>query len=94
MNEPAEGVGAIACALRATQHFNLPYVEQRGHHAKATEVHAVDEEPDGRVGRTFILFEFANAAYLEVAWPRTGAGKVQVRHLGHGVGEVLGTRRL
>ena len=94
MDEPTEGIGAIARALRATQHFNLPDIEQGGDHAKATEVHAVDQKPHGRVWRTFILFEFANAAYLKIARTRTGAGEVQVRHLRHGIGEVLGTSRL
>ena len=66
------------------------HIEQRGDHAEAAEVHAVHQEAHGRVGGAFVLFQFADAAHLEIAGARTGAGEVQVRHLRHGVGEVLG----
>ena len=71
LDDATERVGAVSRALRTPQHLDLLDIEERCRHADATQVDVVDQETDRRVGRALVLLEFADAAQLEIARPRT-----------------------
>ena len=89
VDQSAERIGAVACALWSAQHFDTLDVEQRGDASEAREVDVVDDEAHGRIRRAFVLLELADAAQLKVASSGTLTRPVQVRHLLHELFEVL-----
>ena len=94
IDQAAQRIGAVPAALRTTQDFHRPDVEQGRHGADATEVDIIDDEADRRVRRALVLLELTHAANLEIASPVTVAGPAQVRHDVDEFLEVLHRRRL
>ena len=65
------------------------HVGERGGHADAGEVDAVDEEAHRRIRRTLPLLELADAAQLEVARTRGARRPVEIGHEPEHVLEML-----
>jgi hypothetical protein len=91
-DQSRERIRAVRRALRTTQDFDALHVRQGRRHADTGEVDAVDEEAHRRVRRALPLRKIADAAQLEIAWPRGSGGPVEVRHEAEHVLEMVHAR--
>ena len=93
-DEPGECVGSIDRAARAAQYLDVIQIEQRRGHADTGKIDIVDQEADRWIRSSLVLFGLANAAQLEIAWPRGPRGPAQPGHQSEHVFEMLHACRL